>query len=86
MIYNTRNWSNDTTESQKEKKTCFNAHFQYSQSKIMALTQHIHLNTVCVNMKKSFNQNFLNSLTLHKNHIFMKQGEKSKCLLHIMTM
>ena len=21
MIYNTRNWSNDTTESQKEKKT-----------------------------------------------------------------
>ena len=27
IIYNTRNWSNDTTESQKEKiKTCFNAH------------------------------------------------------------
>ena len=26
MIYNTRNWSNDTTESQKEKQTCFNAH------------------------------------------------------------
>ena len=26
MIYNTRNWSNDTTESQKEKKTCFNAY------------------------------------------------------------
>ena len=26
MIYNTRNWSNDTTASQKEKKTCFNAH------------------------------------------------------------
>ena len=26
MIYNTRNWSNDTTESQKEKKACFNAH------------------------------------------------------------
>ena len=26
MIYNTRNRSNDTTESQKEKKTCFNAH------------------------------------------------------------
>ena len=41
MIYNTRNRyssiSNDTTESQKEKKTCFNAHFQYSQSKIMGL-------------------------------------------------
>ena len=34
MIYNTQNWSNDTTESQKEKKTCFNAHIQYSQSKI----------------------------------------------------
>ena len=26
MIYNTRNWNKDTTESQKEKKTCFNAH------------------------------------------------------------
>ena len=35
MIYNARNWSNDATQSQKEKKTCFNAHFQYSQSKIM---------------------------------------------------
>ena len=35
MIYNTRNRSNDTTESQKEKNTCFNAHFRCSQSKIM---------------------------------------------------
>ena len=37
MIYNTRNWSNDATESQKEKKYYFNAHFhfQYSQLKIM---------------------------------------------------
>ena len=26
MIYNTRNQSKDTTESQKEKKTCLNAH------------------------------------------------------------
>ena len=26
MIYNTKNWNNDTTESQKEKKTCCNAH------------------------------------------------------------
>ena len=26
MIYNTRNRSNDTAESQKEKKTCVNAH------------------------------------------------------------
>ena len=34
MIYNTRNRSNDATESQKEIKSCFNAHFQYSQSKI----------------------------------------------------
>ena len=34
MIHDTRNQSNDTTESQKEKKTCFNAHFQHSQSKI----------------------------------------------------
>ena len=34
MIYNTRNQSNDATESQKEKKTCFNAHSQYSQSKV----------------------------------------------------
>ena len=39
MIYNTRNRSNDTTESQKEKKTCFNAHFQYSQSKITGLNK-----------------------------------------------
>ena len=26
MIYNTRNRGNDTTESQKEKNTYFNAH------------------------------------------------------------
>ena len=26
MIYNTRNQSNDTTESQKEKEICFKAH------------------------------------------------------------
>ena len=37
MIYNTRNLSNDTTESQKEKKICFNAHFQYNLSKITEL-------------------------------------------------
>ena len=35
MTYNTRNQSNDTTENQKKKKICFNAHFPYSQSKIM---------------------------------------------------
>ena len=42
MTYNARNQSNDTTESQKEKKdmirtyslkkTCLNAYFDYSQS------------------------------------------------------
>ena len=26
MIYNKKNWNNDTTESQKEKKNCFNVH------------------------------------------------------------
>ena len=26
MIYNTKNRNNGTTESQKEKMTCFNAH------------------------------------------------------------
>ena len=35
MIYNTRIGSNDPTESQKEKKPCFNDHFQYNQSNIM---------------------------------------------------
>ena len=39
MIYNTRNWSNDTTESQKEKLDLFTAHFQYSQSKITGLNK-----------------------------------------------
>ena len=39
MIYNTRNRSNDTAESQEEKKTCFNAHFQYSQSKITGVNK-----------------------------------------------
>ena len=37
MIHNSRNRSNDTTKSQKEKKTYFKAHFQYSQSKITGL-------------------------------------------------
>ena len=39
MIFNTRNRSNDTTESQKEKKISFNARFQYSQSKITGLNK-----------------------------------------------
>ena len=37
MIYNNRNWNNDTTESQKENRR-FDAHFQYSQSKITGLS------------------------------------------------
>ena len=37
MIYNARNRSNDAAENQKENKICFNAHFQYSQSKITGL-------------------------------------------------
>ena len=39
MIYNARNQTNDATESQKEKKTCFNVHFQRSQSKIIGLNK-----------------------------------------------
>ena len=39
MIYNARNRSNDATESQKEKKTCFIAYFQYSQLKIAGLNK-----------------------------------------------
>ena len=38
MIYNNRNRSNDITESQKEKRR-FDAHFQYSQSKITGLSK-----------------------------------------------
>ena len=53
MIYNTRNQSNDTTESQKEKSQC--------SFSVQPVKNHgtkitcIHLNTVCVNMEKSFN-------------------------------
>ena len=39
LIDNTRNQSNDTTESQKEKKPCFNAHFQNSQSTTTGLNK-----------------------------------------------
>ena len=35
MTYNTRNESNNTAESSKEKNACFNGNYQYSQSKIM---------------------------------------------------
>ena len=37
MICDMRNRSNDAAESQTEKNTRFNAHFQYSQSKITGL-------------------------------------------------
>ena len=26
MIYNAKDWNNDTTETQKDKETCFDAH------------------------------------------------------------
>ena len=39
MIYNTRNWSNDTIKSQKEKKSYFTALFHYGQSKITGLNK-----------------------------------------------
>ena len=39
MIHDTTNRSNDTTGSEKEKKTCFNAYFQYSQPKIKRLNK-----------------------------------------------
>ena len=39
LIYNTKNWSNDTRESQKENNTCFKAHLQHSQSKITGLNK-----------------------------------------------
>ena len=48
MIHNTRNRSNDTTESQK-KKTCLNAHFQYSQLKMTYTSQYL-----CVSTLRSF--------------------------------
>ena len=48
MIYNTRNWSNDATESQEEKKTCYNAHFQYSQSKITGLNKMLSLKSLAM--------------------------------------
>ena len=39
MIYKTRTRTNDATEKKKKKMTCFNAHFQYSQSKITGLNK-----------------------------------------------
>ena len=68
MTYKTRNRSNDNTESQKEKETCFDAHFSSSQSKITGLRQNIDINIVCINIKKSFNEKCYITLMLHENH------------------
>ena len=48
MVYNTKNWSNDTTESQKEEKTCVNAHFKYSQSNITGLNKMLPLTSLAM--------------------------------------
>ena len=53
MFYNTRNRSNHTTEGQKEKKNCFNAHFQYSLSKITGLNKTWSLKNLAVLKCKS---------------------------------
>ena len=45
---NTRNQSNDATEKQKEIKTCFNVHFQYSQSKIKGLNKMLSLTSLAM--------------------------------------
>ena len=39
MIYNTGNRSKAKTESQKEKKICFNAHFQFLLPQITGKTK-----------------------------------------------
>ena len=38
MIYNSRNWSNDTTENQT-KKTCFNGHDPHAEGKLNLAVQ-----------------------------------------------
>ena len=48
ITYNTRNQSNDATEKQKEIKTCFNSHFQYSQSKIKGLNKRLSLTSLAM--------------------------------------
>ena len=52
MTYKTRNRSNDAAESQKEKKTCCNAHFQYSQSKTAGLNKMWSLKNLAVKKLK----------------------------------
>ena len=53
MIYNTKNRSNETTESQIEKKTCFNVYIKYSQSKITALNNMSSLKSVTMLQRES---------------------------------
>ena len=53
MIQNTKIWSNDTTESLKEKKTCLNAHSQYSQSNITGLNKIWSLKSLAMLKRKS---------------------------------
>ena len=50
MIYNTRNRSNDATEIQKEKETCFNLHFQYIQSKTTGLNKMLSLKSLATSL------------------------------------
>ena len=51
MIYNTKNQSDETAESQEENKTCFNAHVQYSQSKFTGLNNMWLLKILCVRVE-----------------------------------
>ena len=51
MIYDTINQCDETTESQKEKKTYFNSHFQYSQSKITGIKNKWLLKSLGVRVK-----------------------------------
>ena len=78
MIYNSRNWSNGTTESQKEKRPVvlmliFSKSVKNHGIKLTYTSQYsvcvCVCVCVCVNMKKSFNENFLNSLTLNEKHV-----------------
>ena len=60
LIYNTRNQSNDTREGQRERNTCFNAHFQHSQSEITGLNKIKFLK--CLDMLKCESRTSLNAV------------------------
>ena len=63
MIHNTRNRSNDTTESQK--KNLFKCSFS-----VQSVKNDIYISIlVCFNIKKFFNQNVLPSLAPYENHM-----------------